>query len=309
MHQSSPGDPLTWLMTAIAGGSVRCVVSANSAALPTISALKTSRPYCLALTALAVETRRQIANDYFKMYSKVSDWFEIKIMLLGLSPAVVPCQLSECLSTLVAGGPLMSPMFCPRRLDCHQLSVVWVSLYPCGWWSPHVTNVLSSEVGLSPTVSCLSVSLPLWLVVPSDVANVLSSEVGLSPTVSCLSVSPPLWLVVPSCHQCSVLRGWTVTNCQLSECLSTLVAGGPLMSPMFCPQRLDCHQLSSLVSCPSASLPLWLAVACHELRLFGDISMVTSKIESLPPSLDGLLADVIDRLVTDDDTGSMRKVY
>ena len=161
---------------------MRCVVSANSAALPTISALKTSRPYCLALTALAVETRRQIANDYFKMYSKVSDWFEIKIMLLGLSPAVVPCQLSEC-------------------------------LHPCGWWSPHVTNVLSSEVGLSPAVSCLSVSLPLWLVVPSDVTNVLSSEVGLSPAVSCLSAS-------------------------------TLVAGGPLMSPMFCPQRLDCHQLS-----------------------------------------------------------------
>ena len=106
---------------------------------------------------------------------------------------------------------------------------------------------------------------PLWLVVPSDVANVLSSEVGLSPTVNCLSVSLPLWLVVPSCHQCSVLRGWTVTNCQLSECLSTLVAGGPLMSPMFCPQRLDCHQLSSLVNCPSASLPLWLVVpSCHQ---------------------------------------------
>ena len=51
-------------------------------------------------------------------------------------------------------------------------------------------------------------------------------------------------------------------------------------------KRLDEQQMSSLLSKDSSQNPLWLAIACEELRVYGDFSTVTDKINSLS---DGLL--------------------
>ena len=41
-----------------------------------------------------------------------------------------------------------------------------------------------------------------------------------------------------------------------------------------------------------AGRPLWLSVACEELRVFGDFRSLTNKITSLPEELGGLLQEV-----------------
>lgn len=51
-------------------------------------------------------------------------------------------------------------------------------------------------------------------------------------------------------------------------------------------KRLDKEQMSSLLSKNSSQNPLWLAIACEELRIYGEFTKVTDKINSLQ---DGLL--------------------
>ena len=66
--------------------------------------------------------------------------------------------------------------------------------------------------------------------------------------------------------------------------------------------------MSTLVSQDSAAVPLWLSIACEELRVFGDFRTLTSKIKTLTGTLSGLLEDVLARLVKEDETDSMEKV-
>ena len=73
-------------------------------------------------------------------------------------------------------------------------------------------------------------------------------------------------------------------------------------------QRLDSEQLDHLTMHSGAARPLWLAIACEELRLFGDFSTLTREIASLPPQLERLLARVLQRLLCEDDTDLMRPV-
>jgi len=47
-------------------------------------------------------------------------------------------------------------------------------------------------------------------------------------------------------------------------------------------KKLDAEQLDILVSLDSAASPLWLSLACEELRLFGVFEQVTEKIKTLP---------------------------
>ncbi|PIK50949.1 putative telomerase protein component 1 [Apostichopus japonicus] len=60
-------------------------------------------------------------------------------------------------------------------------------------------------------------------------------------------------------------------------------------------KRLDAEQMSSLLSKNSSQNPLWLAIACEELRVYGEFSKVTDKINSLQDGLLNLLAQVFDR--------------
>lgn len=73
-------------------------------------------------------------------------------------------------------------------------------------------------------------------------------------------------------------------------------------------QKLDSVQLSSLLSHRSSSIPLWLSIACEELRVFGDFATVSSKIKNFPDELNELMKDVIQRLIREDETQALQKV-
>ncbi len=51
-------------------------------------------------------------------------------------------------------------------------------------------------------------------------------------------------------------------------------------------KRLDMDQMIDLLSKQSSENPLWLAIACEELRVSGQFRQISEKISSLP---DGLL--------------------
>ena len=51
-------------------------------------------------------------------------------------------------------------------------------------------------------------------------------------------------------------------------------------------KRLDAEQMASLLSKESSQNPLWLSIACEELRVFGLFESLSDKINSLA---DGLL--------------------
>ena len=51
-------------------------------------------------------------------------------------------------------------------------------------------------------------------------------------------------------------------------------------------KRLDSQQLTSLLEKASSDNPLWLSIACEELRVFGQYKQIMDKINTLP---DGLL--------------------
>ncbi|XP_070567851.1 TPR repeat-containing protein DDB_G0287407-like [Ptychodera flava] len=72
-------------------------------------------------------------------------------------------------------------------------------------------------------------------------------------------------------------------------------------------KRLDPHQLALLTKSEGAQNALWLTLSCEELRVFGIFEKVTDRIKSLPEDLDGLLAEILDRLVKEDDTGCVEK--
>ena len=64
-------------------------------------------------------------------------------------------------------------------------------------------------------------------------------------------------------------------------------------------KKLDNKQMDTLIGKEGAQVPLWLHVACDELRVFGSFRQLSSKIESFNPSLDGLMIQVTDRLVNE----------
>lgn len=66
--------------------------------------------------------------------------------------------------------------------------------------------------------------------------------------------------------------------------------------------------MSFLTAHNGASIPLWLAIACEELRVYGDFSTLTKKIKSIPGTLEGLLSAILDRLLKEDDTNCLHKV-
>ena len=52
-------------------------------------------------------------------------------------------------------------------------------------------------------------------------------------------------------------------------------------------KKLDLEQTRLLVEHEGASFPIWLRIACEELRVFGDFRTVTEKIRNFPGTLEG----------------------
>ena len=71
-------------------------------------------------------------------------------------------------------------------------------------------------------------------------------------------------------------------------------------------KRLDEAQMEALASRNEACNPLWLSLACEELRIFGEFERLTSKITNLPDNLQELVFTVLCRLISEDETGLVR---
>ena len=78
---------------------------------------------------------------------------------------------------------------------------------------------------------------------------------------------------------------------------------------VFTQQKMDADQMKCLLTNESSRFPIWLSIACEELRIFGDFATLSNKIKSFPPGLKDLLKDVVDRLIKEDDTQLLTKVY
>ena len=63
-----------------------------------------------------------------------------------------------------------------------------------------------------------------------------------------------------------------------------------------------------LVGSPGASNPLWLSLACEELRVFGVFETITHHIKSFPATLKQLLQLIINRLIGEDEQNNVQKV-
>ncbi|XP_074657170.1 telomerase protein component 1-like [Tubulanus polymorphus] len=73
-------------------------------------------------------------------------------------------------------------------------------------------------------------------------------------------------------------------------------------------KKLDGEQLTLLMEKAEWVSPLWLQIACEELRTLGDYTLVTEIIENLDINMKGLLSQIITRLACDDHTQSLQKL-
>ena len=74
-------------------------------------------------------------------------------------------------------------------------------------------------------------------------------------------------------------------------------------------KQLDETQESSLISKAEAGNPLYLKVACEEIRLFGQFELVTAEVQSYPPHIDGLMDRVLARLEGEHDPELLRRAF
>lgn len=56
-------------------------------------------------------------------------------------------------------------------------------------------------------------------------------------------------------------------------------------------------------------LPLWLSLACNELRIFGEFTTISQKIEQLPVDLNDLISQIISRINSEFSNNSIKDVF
>ena len=71
-------------------------------------------------------------------------------------------------------------------------------------------------------------------------------------------------------------------------------------------KKLTKPQLDLLLSLPSSSLPKWLTVALEEVRVYHDYETLSLRLQGLPPDLNGLLHQMLERLEGDHGIGLVR---
>ncbi|XP_071955372.1 telomerase protein component 1-like [Antedon mediterranea] len=73
-------------------------------------------------------------------------------------------------------------------------------------------------------------------------------------------------------------------------------------------KKLDPEQLALLVQSEGSKNVLWLSLVCEELRIFGVFEEVTQRIKQLHPSLDGLISEIIQRMINEDETSFVEQI-
>jgi nephrocystin-3 len=70
-------------------------------------------------------------------------------------------------------------------------------------------------------------------------------------------------------------------------------------------KKLDDKQLSSVVSKRESNLPLWLTIACEELRVYGEVRKLDDRIATLHDELPGLIEQALKRVIADSVFGDL----
>ncbi|XP_013398113.1 telomerase protein component 1-like [Lingula anatina] len=123
---------------------------------------------------------------------------------------------------------------------------------------------------------------------PSKIRCILATRKENLPTIARLKALRPKWWLLPGLTE----------NAKSSYVEQYLKRYSKV---------LDSTQMKLLLANPLANCPLWLTIACEELRVFGNFKKITTKIQKFPDSLSGLLKQVITRLVEEDETNCMKK--
>ena len=92
------------------------------------------------------------------------------------------------------------------------------------------------------------------------------------------------------------MEGTTVAITADDEIFSLFVKFSSHIFYFFCNKSLisplDPDQLTAVVKKKDAGLPMYLSVACEELRVFGVFELLDDKIKDLPDDMKGLLKTV-----------------
>ncbi|XP_033102231.1 telomerase protein component 1-like isoform X2 [Anneissia japonica] len=73
-------------------------------------------------------------------------------------------------------------------------------------------------------------------------------------------------------------------------------------------KKLDPEQLALIVQSEGAKNVLWLSLVCEELRIFGVFEEVTQRIKQIHPSLEGLISEIIQRMINEDETSLVEQI-
>ncbi|KAM4049079.1 telomerase protein component 1-like [Anomaloglossus baeobatrachus] len=145
-----------------------------------------------------------------------------------------------------------------------------------------------------------------------DAINQLSFSSDVTDLLSWLSTQgflPPSYKCVISCTPTSALHSMPSSNCLELDLLSLDAARNLVVLYLSHYSKiLSAEQLHELLQKSSATNPLWISLACEELRVYGVFEMLTKKIIELSDTLQGLLESIIQRLVQEDHSSRVKKL-
>nr|DBA22784.1 TPA: hypothetical protein GDO54_013786 [Pyxicephalus adspersus] len=210
-----------------------------------------------------------------------------------------------CCPSSVQLSNLVMRLCCFIMLDGPELEDVLLKLRDC-WRNEEMKGILemvlhsTSRLGNSP--SYVFIDGVNQLSHPSDVSDLLS-------WLSTPGFLPHHYKCVISCIPTTSINSNPPPNCLYLDLLPMDTAQSLAMMYLsrYC-KTLSSEQLQQLLQKSSSANPLWLSLACEELRVFGVFEMLTKKILEFPDSLQGLLASIIQRLVQEDQSNLVKNL-
>ncbi|XP_040208072.1 telomerase protein component 1-like [Rana temporaria] len=198
-----------------------------------------------------------------------------------------------------------------RRLCCYllpngpELEDILLKLKDC-WRNEEIQEIL--EQALQSTVRLANSNSYLFI----DAVNQLSHPSDVSDLLSWLSTPgflPQHCKCIISCIPTATVHSDPPPCCLYLELLPMDAAQDlAIMYLSRYSKTLSSEQLHQLLQKSSSANPLWLSLACEELRVFGVFEMLTKKIIEFPDSLQGLLESIIQRLVQEDQSNHVKKL-
>ncbi|KAM5191660.1 telomerase protein component 1-like [Mantella aurantiaca] len=208
-----------------------------------------------------------------------------------------------CCPSSVQLSNLVMRLCCYLLPDGPELEDVLLKLRDC-WRNEEIKEIL--ELALKSAAgkgnSYLFIDAINQLSHPSDVSDLLS-------WLSTPEFLPHHYKCVISCIPTAAIPSDPPPCCLYLDLLPTDTAQSlVIMYLSRYSKTLSSEQLHQLLGKSSSANPLWLSLACEELRVFGVFEMLTKKIIGFPDSLQGLLGNIIQRLVQEDQHNLVKKL-